>query len=392
LSKRTVAISTEQAEGVPTSRWYTCAIFSERPEKLEMTRLKIIKVVRPRWTSIFGVSILSIFLSFLIIGFIFLGYGISPITAYCEIFIETVGNVYGLTQIIWQSIPLMLCGIGLLLAFKASYWNIGAEGQLLMGAVASTWVALFSGIPDLFQIPMIFVCGFAGGAAWGLVSTVLKSKFRINEVITTLMMNYISMNIVLYLIHGPWKGEEMRGFAYTNNFSQAASLPTIGNTYIHWPTLLLGVLLIGLVYVIVSRTKLGYEVKVIGQSPGAARYAGIPYFRTIFWVMLISGGCAGLAGAGEVAGVHHMLRHPDQVSLGYGYTAIIVAWLARGNPLVITLTSFLFGMIYVIGDVVQLSFGLPFQIINVFTGLILFFLIASENLMKYRISLEREEQ
>jgi len=357
-----------------------------------MIRLKIRKVIHPRWTSVFGVSVLSIFLSFFFIGFVFFGYGISPITAYYEIFIETVGNVYGVTQIIWQSIPLMLCGVGLLLAFKASYWNIGAEGQLLMGATAATWVALFSGIPDLFQVPMIFACGFAGGAVWGLISTVLKSQFRINEVITTLMMNYIAMNIVLYLIHGPWKGEEMRGFAYTDSFSQAASLPTIGNSYIHWPTLLLGAVLIGVVYVIVSRTKLGYEVKVIGQSPGAARYAGIPYFRTIFWVMLISGGCAGLAGAGEVSGVHHMLRHPEQVSLGYGYTAIIVAWLARGNPLVVILTSFLFGMIYVIGDVVQLSFGLPFQIINVFTGLILFFLIASESLMKYRISFEREEQ
>jgi ABC-type uncharacterized transport system permease subunit len=160
-------------------------------------------------------------------------------------------------------------------------------------------------------------------------------------------------------------------------------------SYIHWPTLLIGLILVGVMYVIVTRTKLGYEVKVIGQSQKSAQYAGISYFRTIFWVMLISGGFAGIAGAGEVAGVHHMLRHPDQVSLGYGYTGIIVAWLARGNPILTIVTSFLFGIIYVAGDVVQLSFGLPFQIVNVFTGLILFFLISSERLMYYKISFNR---
>lgn len=356
-----------------------------------MKIFKIEKRGRPSWKVVAGVSLLSIMLSFFIIAFVFLGYGINPCKAYGEIFIETVGNVYGLTQIVWQTIPLLLCGAGLLLAFKASYWNIGAEGQLLMGATAATWVALFSPFPDFLLIPLIFLFGFAGGAAWGLVSTVLKARFRINEVITTLMMNYIALNVVLYLIHGPWKGEEMRGFAYTNNFPEAAVLPTIGITYIHWPTLLIGLVMVGTLFLLLSRTTIGYEIKVVGQSLQAAHYAGISYFRTIFWVMLISGGFAGLAGAGEVAGVHHMLRHPDQVSLGYGYTAIIVAWLARGNPLVVILTSFLFGVIYVAGDVIQLSFGLPFQIINVFTGLILFFLIASENFIRYRITLTRRE-
>lgn len=368
-----------------------CHPYLVQIREILMGFLRIERRLNPSWKVVIGVSVLSIFLAVFVIGFIFLGYGISPVKAYIEIFIETVGNVYGLTLIIWQSIPLLLCGVGLLLAFKASFWNIGAEGQLLMGAVSATWVALFSGFPDYLMIPMIFIFGFAGGALWGLLSTVFKARFRINEVITTLMMNYIAMNIVLFLIHGPWKGEEMRGFAYTNSFPEAATLPVIGYTYIHWPTLAAGLVLAGIVYVIVTRTKLGFEVKVIGRSRQAARYAGISYFRTIFRVMIISGGAAGLAGAGEVAGVHQMLRHPDQISLGYGYTAIIVAWLARGNPLIVILTSFLFGIIYVAGDVVQLSFGLPFQIINVFTGLILFFLIAGESLVHNKISWKAKE-
>ena len=353
--------------------------------------LRIEKRTNPSARVVFGVSILSIFLAFFVIGFIFLGYGLNPFKVYLELLIETVGNIYGITQIIWQSIPLLLCGVGLLLAFKASFWNIGAEGQLLMGAVAATWAALFSGLPDFLLIPAVFICGFIGGAVWGLLSTFLRARFRINEVITTLMMNYIAMNIVLYLIHGPWKGEEMRGFAYTNQFPEAVWLPTIGMSDIHWPTLLIGLAATAFVYLIISRTRLGYEVKVVGQSPKAARYAGISYFKTIFLVMIISGGFAGLAGAGEVCGVHHMLRHPDQVSLGYGYTGIIVAWLARGNPPVTILTSLLFGAIYAAGDVLQLSFGLPFQIVNVFTGLILFFLISSDTLVKYRISIKRRE-
>ena len=356
-----------------------------------MGRLRIEKRTNPSARVVFGVSILSIFLAFFVIGFIFLGYGLNPLTVYLELLVETVGNVYGITQIIWQSIPLLLCGVGLLIAFKASFWNIGAEGQLLMGAVSATWAALFSGLPNFLLIPAVFTFGFIGGAVWGLLSTFLRARFRINEVITTLMMNYIAMNIVLYLIHGPWKGEEMRGFAYTNQFPQAAWLPTIGMSDIHWPTLLLGLLAAAFVYLIISRTRLGYEIKVVGQSPKAARYAGISYFKTIFLVMIISGGFAGLAGAGEVCGVHHMLRHPDQISLGYGYTGIIVAWLARGNPPVAILTSLLFGAIYAAGDVLQLSFGLPFQIVNVFTGLILFFLISSETLVKYRISIQRRE-
>lgn len=128
-----------------------------------MRFLRIEKRLNPSWKVFFSVSILSIFLAFFIIGFIFLGYGISPIKAYIEILIETVGNFYGITQIIWQSIPLLLCGVGLLLAFRASFWNIGAEGQLLMGAVAATWAALFSGLPDFLMIPMIFIFGFIGG-------------------------------------------------------------------------------------------------------------------------------------------------------------------------------------------------------------------------------------
>jgi simple sugar transport system permease protein len=335
---------------------------------------------------VFGISVFSVILALIALSIVFAAYGIPPLKVYADVAVKTLGSSYSIGEIIRKSIPLLLCGAGLLLAFSTSIWNIGAEGQLLMGAVGATWVALFSSIPGPVLLPVMFVIAFVAGAVWGFIPAVLKSHYQIPEVITTLMLNYVALYIVLYLVHGPWKGETMRGFAYTDKFPESAWLPHIGNSRIHWPTLLLGLVLVGVVWLILNRAVLGYEIRVISQSPKAGRYAGISYFKTISMVMLISGGAAGLAGAGEVAGIHHLLRHPDQISLGYGYTAILVAWLARNNPLATILTALLMAAIFVAGDTMQLSFGLPSQIVNVVTGLILFFLILGEVGLRYRIA------
>jgi simple sugar transport system permease protein len=225
-----------------------------------------------------------------------------------------------------------------------------------------------------------------GGAAWGLIPAILKVMLGLNDVITTLMMNYIAIYFVEWLIHGPWKGPTARGFAYTDTFPRAAWLPTFYGTRIHWPTLVLGLVLAVVMYILVNCTKSGFEIRVIGENPDAARFAGISRFKTTLLVMLISGGFAGLAGVGEVAGIHLRLLGPTHISMGYGYTAIIVAWLARRNPLAVIVTSLLFGVIMAGGDVIKVSLGLPFQLINVFNGLILFFLIGSEIFLRYKIS------
>ena len=347
--------------------------------------LYLVKRARSSRPVVIGLSLLSVLFASLVIGVIFLAYRIDPLEA-ATVLLKELMSRYGLGEVVWQSIPLILCGGGLLLAFSASFWNIGAEGQLLMGALAATWTALFSGIPGFLRVPALFLLAFGAGALWGIIPAVLKTKFRIPEVITTLMLNYVALNLVLYLIHGPWKGEKVYGFAYTDTFPASAWLPVIGSTRIHWPTLALGLALLFAVDLILKRTRLGYEIKVVSRSLDAGRYAKISYFRTIFLVMVVSGGMAGLAGAGEVAGVHHLLRHPDQVSLGYGYTAIVVAWLARGNPYAIVASSVLMGMILVAGDVIQVSYGFPSSLIKVFTGLILFFLIAGDLLITYRVA------
>jgi len=354
------------------------------PRWLEIERRPL-----PSGRTIFLVSVAAILGALVVAGLFFAAYGVSPVRAYAEIFQGALGSWLGLTETVRRAIPLLLCGIGLSIAFRALFWNIGAEGQLLMGAIGAAGVALFSGLPGPLLIPAMFVAGFLAGALWALIPAALKAKLGLNDVITTLMMNYIAIYVVEWLIHGPWKGPTMRGFAYTDRFPPAAQLPTIAGTRIHWPTLLVGLLAAVLVFLLIARTKRGFEIRVVGENPHAARYAGINQVRTILFAMLISGGLAGIAGMGEVAGIHLRLLSPTQISMGYGYTAIIVAWLARRNPLAVILTAAFFGIIMAGGDVIKVTLRLPFQLINVFNGLILFFLIGSEILMHYRIRLRR---
>ena len=346
----------------------------------------------PSGRTIFTVSFLGIVAALIVMAIFFAAYGVSPARAYGAILHGALGNWHGFSETLRRMIPLLLIGVGLTIAFRALFWNIGAEGQLLAGAIAAAGIALFSGLPDPLLLPVMFIAAFAGGAAWGLIPALLKVKLGINDVITTLMMNYIAIYLMEWLIHGPWKGPTARGFAYTDTFARAAWLPTIYGTRIHWPTLVLGLLLALVMYMLVSRTRSGFEIRVVGENPDAARFAGISQFKTTLLVMLIAGGFAGLAGVGEVAGIHHRLLGPLNISMGYGYTAIIVAWLARRNPLAVIITSFLFAIIISGGDVIKVSLGLPFQLINVFNGLILFFLIGSEAFIRYKVSFSFRRQ
>jgi len=331
-------------------------------------------------------SILAILAALIIVGIFFQFYGVSAFKAYRLIFSGSLGSRFGLAEIVRRAIPLLLCGVGLTLAFRALFWNIGAEGQLLIGAVAATGIALFSKLPPFLLLPAMFLGGFIGGALWGIVPAFLKVILGINEVIATLMMNYMAIYLVEWLIHGPWKGPSARGFAYSDPFPPSAMLPTITGTRIHWPTLIIGLVISVLIYILIVHTKSGLEVRVMGENPEAARYAGINPLKVTLLVMLISGGLAGLAGVGEIAGIHQRLLGPTHISMGYGYTAVIVAWLARRNPLAVIFTSLFFALLITGGDVIKVSLGFPSQMINVFNGAILFFLIGSEFFLRYRIS------
>ena len=338
----------------------------------------------PSAALVFFVSVGAVFTALFITGLIFWAYGHNPVMAYRDILASTLGNFRGFAEVLRKAIPLLLAGVGLVLAFRAQFWNIGAEGQILAGAIAASGVALFVPIGAPWLLIAMFFAGFLGGALWGLLPALLKVRLGVSEIITTLMLNYVAIYLVQYLIYGPWKGLSTRGMAISDTFVSAAWLPVFPGTRLHWPTLMLGVVLAFAVLFLLSKTTLGFETKILGQSPKAARYAGINFTRTTLLLILVAAGAAGLAGVGEVAGLHHRLIEPSQLSLGYGYTAIIVALLARGNPLAVILTALLLGWVSATGDVVRVTLRMPAEITGVMSGLILFCLIGTEPLLRYR--------
>jgi simple sugar transport system permease protein len=334
--------------------------------------------------------VLSLAAGLLAISFIFVFSGVNPFYAIAKIFSGSFGSLYGIKETITKAIPLILIGSGLALAFRAKFWNIGAESQLLMGAIFGTWVGLNWGphLPAGVIVPLMFLAGFIGGAFWGLIPAILKIKFSINEVISTLMMNYICNEFMTLLIVGPWRGKTKFGFPYTDDLPASAILSLIPGSRIHYATLAVAVVAVILLGIAVYKTRFGYEVRVIGENPDAAKYSGINFFKTTLIIMAISGGVAGLAGVGEAAGIHHYLSYPASISSGYGYTAIIVAWLAKLNPFYIILSAFFFAGILVGGDAIQISLGLPAATVQIFNGTLLVFLIMGDFFLRNQVAFQ----
>ncbi|MBN2440186.1 MAG: ABC transporter permease [Spirochaetales bacterium] len=344
----------------------------------------------PGWFKI-CIILLSLFTGLCAIGIVFLVKGVNPLYAIYKIFAGSFGSVYGIKETITKAIPLILIAGGLTLVFRAKFWNIGAEGQLVLGAAAATWIGLAIGpvMPAWITLPLMILAGFIAGAIWALIPALLKVRFTINEVISTLMLNYVAAEIIKFLVVGPWKGSTKFGFPYTDNIPASAVLDVIPGSRIHYITLIIALAAVVILFFLMFKTRTGYEVRVIGESREAARYAGINYVKSIIIIMCISGGVAGLAGAGEIAGIHHQLTYPDQISAGYGFTAIIVAWLAKLNPLFVIIAGIFFAGILVGGDAIQISLGLPAATVGIFNGIILFFLIMGEFFMNNRIRLKR---
>lgn len=325
---------------------------------------------------------------------LFLAKGLNPIAALYKILLGSFGSRFGIMETLTKAIPLMLTGTGLALAFKARFWNIGAEGQILAGAIGASWVALFASpyLPAQLVLPAMFFVGFAAGAAWALIPALLRLRWGVNEAISTLMLNYVIAELVQFLVYGPWRGTGQTGFPVTDDFPETAILPVLYGSRVHYPTVILAGIVVIVCWVLLAKTRFGFEVRVSGENPEAARYAGISAPRVIIGLMLLSGGLAGFAGVGEVAGIHQHLAYPWSISSGYGFTAIIVAWLGRLHPVGIVLASIFFGGLTVGGDVIQTSLRLPVATVNVFSAVILFCLIIGDVFLDFRIRLEREKR
>lgn len=292
------------------------------------------------------------------------------------------GSGYGISETIVKAIPLMLCGLGVSIAFRMQLWNIGAEGQFHMGAFGAAWVALsFSDLPVYVMLPAMVLAGMLCGGLWGLIPAIPRAYLGVNETITTLMLNYVAILWVNYLIFGPWKDPQGMNFPLSKPFSEAAILPALGDSRVHLG-LVFALALAVVLWVALRQSRWGYEVTVIGESPRAARYAGMNIAKNILLVMFFSGAIAGLAGMAEVSAIAQRMQ--QGLSPGYGYTAIIVAWLAKLNPFAIILVSILLGALQVGGYSVQSS-GVPAAIVFMIQGALLFFVLGGEFFNRFKI-------
>lgn len=331
------------------------------------------------------VPVVSVILVLLLGGLFLAVLGYSPIEVYEILLNGAFGNTYNFTETIVHAIPLMLTGLGVSLAFKMGLWNIGAEGQLYFGAFMASGVALFfHDLPTPLMLTLVLTAGFLGGALWGFVPAALKVFLGVNETLTTLLLNYVAILWVDYFIFGPWK--DPKGFLpYSKVFPQSAMLPVYPGTRIH-AGLVIAILAAIILWIIIWKTTWGYEIRLIGENTQVARAAGINIAKNMLLVMIISGGLAGLAGMGEVCGIIGRLQH--NISPGYGYTAIIIAWLSRLNPLVILLVAIIFGGLNNGGYALQMV-GLPESTVTMLQGAILLFVLGGDILTQYRIKIHR---
>jgi simple sugar transport system permease protein len=345
----------------------------------------------PRWLPA-ATSLGAVVVAFVISGIVLKLIGGDPLRVFRFFYEATFGSWGTLSDTLVKATPLILIGLGCTVAFKMRLWNIGAEGQFYMGAFFASLVVLIPIIPPespkVLAIGAMMIMGMLGGAIYGFIPGVLKARFNVNEIITTLMLNYVAILWNNFWIFNRWSDA---GFQMTPTFERTYWLPRLADYAREYPvfsgiTLHLGVVFglvaAGLVWWVLERSRWGYEIKLIGDNPRAARYAGINIMRNIVLVMMFSGALAGLAGMSEVSGVVHRLQ--ERISPGYGFTGIIVAWLAKLNPFSVIIVSVLFGALIVAGREIQ-----PSGLSQLIQGIILFMVISSDVLMRYRVRLVR---
>ncbi len=310
--------------------------------------------------------------------------GVPPLAAYGEMAAELFGNGYGFSEVLVKAAPLILCGLGVMVAFKMLFWNIGAEGQLHMGAFAATAVAMLPLPADSpwLRLPLMALAGIVAGGLWALIPAALKIGRQVNEVVSSLLLNYVAIAWVDYLVYGPWRDPASANFPLTPLFGESAQLPRLGGLRVN-AGLLLALAAVALAYVVQERSRLGFALRVMGDNPAAARYAGIGLAGTTLAAMALSGGLAGLAGMVELAGIQHRLLRG--FSPGYGYTAIIVAWLGQLHPAGVLVTGILMGALLAGGEVLQISRQLPVSMIFMIQGAILITVLAGDFFNRYRL-------
>ena len=355
-------------------------------------RLRLVPRAQPSRAMLFVAPLLAVALTLMVGLAVFAWLGQNPVRAFRVFFIDPVSDMNGVSELLLKASPLCLIALGLAIGFRASIWNIGAEGQMYMGGIFATGLAIaFHEKGGPWLLPAMILAGALGGALWASIAAALRAQFHANEILVTLMLTYVADLVVKYLVFGPWQDPQGNNFPITVQFSDNALFPLLASwgwerfegTRIN-ASIFITLAAIPLAWLFMERSFLGFQLQVTGLAPAAARYAGFGERRMVWLALLIGGAAAGLAGVSEVAGPSGQLN--DRWQPLYGFTAIIVAALGRLHALGIVLASLLMALLYLGGEAVQIALQLPKALSQVFQGLLLMFLLGCDVLVNYRVA------
>ena len=349
-----------------------------------MALVKFEKRATPSTLMLYTTPIAAVALTMIVGAIIFSIIGYDGVGAVREIFLTPLTNSLKWQDLGVKAAPLVLIGVGLAIGYRANVWNIGAEGQYIVGGLAATGITLVTrDMQGPWILVVMAIAGIAGGAAYAGIPAFLKTKLKVNEILTSLMLTYVAIQILNYFVLGPWKDPMAFGFPQTPLFTPSQSLPTIiPGTVVHLGVPIAFFVALVLAF-IMARSVFGFQVRVVGAAPDAARYGGFSANKTVWMVLLLSGGLAGLAGMLEAAGPFQQMT--PGFPANYGFTAIIVAFLGRLNPLGVIFAGIVLAITFVGAEIAQTTIGLPKAATGLFQAMLLFFMLASDILIRYKL-------
>ncbi|ELZ61171.1 MULTISPECIES: glucose ABC transporter permease TsgB13 [unclassified Haloferax] len=347
----------------------------------------------PAWLA-YGTPVLTVLAALAVGGVALVALNVDPVDAYGVMFVETLTSQFGLTEVLVRAVPLILAGLAVYLPLKAGLFNIGAEGQLLLGALAGTWVAVNVSLPAVVLLPLMFLAACVAGAFWAGIPAWLRAKWDVNEIITSLLLTFVAQELQSYLLRGPMQGGT-GNFPQSARFSDAATLPPLaglvpgGGSIPLFADVHAGVVVVAAAvvatYVVMTKTRLGFEVTFVGSNDEAARQAGMSRYTVFLFVFLLGGAFAALGGIAEIAGSQGRFR--AAFAPGYGFTAIPIALLGRNSAVKVMLAGLFFAVLFVGGSSVEVAFGVPAALVEIIQALVILFLITSEFFKRYRVGI-----
>lgn len=341
----------------------------------------------PTWLNI-SLPVLALLATLVFCSGLIILAGAGVLQAYGALFKGAFGSKFNFVETLVKAAPLVFTGLAVAVAFRAKFWNIGAEGQLLAGAMAAAFVGARDVLPIWSLLPLMIIAGFVAGGLWATLPAVLKLRYRVDDVVATLMLNFVMFYLMLALVDGPWK-DPLSGYPDSPDIRMDAEYPILlQQTRLHLGVLLAGVTAI-LIWLLMTRTTLGFAIRAVGENARAATHSGLPVKRVVFLTAVISGGLAGLAGVGEVAGLHFQVM--ASLSPGYGYTGIVIAMLARLNTLGVIPAAIFFAAIATGAETMSRTTGVPVFLADVIQGMSLIFMLVALLFTKYRIRLRGSE-